>query len=201
MYFYSCIRVDIRPWVPTCSQLPVCSPWFVCFSDPPPPPPPTDGYRLATCLSISQHKKILLLVSPPPLPHSYVSNLTDVLRKWFHSENIEWFIEDQAFSLSYDLVPPPPPLKHIQFDTLWYPYLSSPTQQHFIFYLRRLPSWNMKYLHSILSILEQNESIPSRIWSIRYPCYKRHRKYIILSSFPARNGKHRFWSCYATKYR
>ncbi len=25
-------------------------------------------------------------------------------------ESIEWFIEDQAFSSSYDLAPPPPPL-------------------------------------------------------------------------------------------
>jgi hypothetical protein len=25
------------------------------------------------------------------------------------SESIEWFVEDQAFSLSYDLAPPPPP--------------------------------------------------------------------------------------------
>ncbi len=29
---------------------------------------------------------------------------------WCRSESIEWFIEDQTFSPSYDLAPPPPPL-------------------------------------------------------------------------------------------
>ncbi len=28
------------------------------------------------------------------------------------AESIEWFLEDQAFSLSYDLVPHPHPLPH-----------------------------------------------------------------------------------------
>ncbi len=28
---------------------------------------------------------------------------------WLHPASIEWFIEYQAFSLSYDLAPPPPP--------------------------------------------------------------------------------------------
>ncbi len=30
-------------------------------------------------------------------------------RTWRRAESIEWFIEDQAFSLSSDLAPPPPP--------------------------------------------------------------------------------------------
>ncbi len=27
-------------------------------------------------------------------------------------ESIEWFVDDQAFSTSYDLAPPPPPFSH-----------------------------------------------------------------------------------------
>ncbi len=57
-------------------------------------------------------------IQPPPQKKKHHSMqsvsynlpyLSLILPSFFVAENIEWCIEEQAFSLSYDLAPPPPP--------------------------------------------------------------------------------------------
>jgi hypothetical protein len=234
VYFYSCISEqtsgrESQP-VPSClcallglfvSLTPPPTPTPPPHPHPPPPPPPTDGYRLATCLSISQHKKVLVLVfhpthlrlnfdlrplqmvslreywiiyigpgflafvwlgsspTPSPSPVSKVSLFLRLLvcrRSSLRTGEGE-DVGEEPSNTTARMQGPLYIIRYSLVDVLVFPHSAT------FHFLPKSFFTILKYeVHSILSILEQNESIPSRIWSIRYSYYKRHRKYFILSS-------------------
>jgi hypothetical protein len=74
-----------------------CLPLFRVIQTPPPPPTPSP--------TPPPQQPIPFFPSCPQPPHEKNKGKNSVIL----AENIEWFIEDQAFSLSTDLAPPPPP--------------------------------------------------------------------------------------------